>query len=303
VAAAVAAHGSLIRAVESLRGGERTLERLEADADPVMDHLAPDSELLDLERPVSTELLAERLIPSGPVRIRWSRWPFVTIALALLVGAVVAAARHAPEGTVDVAGWLDRARAVEGTPLAPLAVVAVYTLAEAVLAPVLLLITVTGLAFGPLRGFLYAVLGVVGSACVFYGLGRLLGRETVSRWSGPYVRRLSRRLGRNGILAFAAIRLLPVAPFTIINLMSGALRVPFRDFALGTLLGTAPGTFVLVVLGDRAGAAWRHPGVVSVATLAAVGLVVAAGMLWRRLKARRGGVSGPAAPEAQPARD
>jgi phospholipase D1/2 len=303
VAGAIAAHGSLIRAVESLRKGERTLEPLEAEADPVIDHLAPDSELLDLERPVSTDLLAERLAPTGPALVRWSRWPFVLGAVALVIGGLVAAARLVPAGTFDAAGWLDRARALEGTPLAPLAVVAVYTVAGAVLTPVLLLITLTGLAFGPLRGFAYAALGVVGSACLFYGLGRLLGRETVSRWASPYVRREGRRLGRHGILAFAAVRLLPVAPFTIVNLMSGALRVPFRDFSLGTLLGTAPGTFVLVVLGDRARAAWREPGVISIATLAAVALIVAAGMLWRRLKARRGGVSGPAAPEAQPARD
>ncbi len=49
----------------------------------------------------------------------------------------------------------------------------------------------------------------------------------------------------------SAVRLVPVAPFTVVNVAAGAFNVRFFDFALGTLIGMAPGIFAIAVFGER----------------------------------------------------
>jgi uncharacterized membrane protein YdjX (TVP38/TMEM64 family) len=51
------------------------------------------------------------------------------------------------------------------------------------------------------------------------------------------------------VLAVASIRLVPIAPFTVVNLVAGASRIPFVDYLLGTILGMAPGLLVMSALG------------------------------------------------------
>ena len=57
-----------------------------------------------------------------------------------------------------------------------------------------------------------------------YSVGSLLGRETVRRFAGAQVSRLSRRIARHGLTAILIVRILPVAPFTVVNVMAGASR-------------------------------------------------------------------------------
>jgi uncharacterized membrane protein YdjX (TVP38/TMEM64 family) len=76
--------------------------------------------------------------------------------------------------------------------------------------------------------------------------------------------------------------MLPIAPFTIINLIAGASHISFRDFVLGTIIGMAPGTLILVVFVDRIAAAVRHPGPVTFTLLALIaGVALSAALLLR----------------------
>ncbi|HEY8371017.1 MAG TPA: VTT domain-containing protein [Thermodesulfobacteriota bacterium] len=287
VAEAIASKGSLVLAVESLRGGPRTLEPVPIEHDVLTDQIAPDSELLDLERPVGTDLVTERLVGTGGSR-PWSRWPSLLAGAAVVGVLLVLAARTLPGGErIDLSGWIEAARGLAGTPLALLAVIGVFVAASAVLVPVLVLIPATGLVFGPVNGFVYALVAAVTSASVFYGTGRVVGEAPLRRFAGRWVTMASRKLAKHGVTAVAAVRLLPVAPSPIVDLLAGALRVRFRDFFFGTLIGMAPGTFVLTILGDRLGAAFREPGTASFVSFGVVLLVVAAGLLWRRLRSRR----------------
>ena len=81
-------------------------------------------------------------------------------------------------------------------------------------------------------------------------LGRALGRDTVRRLAGSRVHGVSEGLARLGTLAVAAVRLVPVAPFTIVNLIAGAVRIRPRQYVAGTLLGMTPGIFLLTVFSD-----------------------------------------------------
>ncbi len=107
--------------------------------------------------------------------------------------------------------------------------------------PVMILIAVTILAFGPWWGFWYALFGMTASAMLTFWIGRLLGRRVVDYLPGSRVHRISRALAAKGVLTVVTLRILPLAPFSILNAMAGASHIRTRDFFMGTVLGELPG--------------------------------------------------------------
>jgi uncharacterized membrane protein YdjX (TVP38/TMEM64 family) len=138
------------------------------------------------------------------------------------------------------------------------------------------LIIATGVVFGPLLGGLYALIGALLSAAVTYWIGRKLGRNTVRHLAGRRLNRITRRLARKGALAIALLRLLPVAPYSIVNAVVGASHIRLRDFLLGTAFGMAPGIAVTVIFVDRVAAAVTDPGFFTYAGAVGMAAVVAA---------------------------
>jgi phospholipase D1/2 len=136
--------------------------------------------------------------------------------------------------------------------------------------PVTLLIAVTGIVFGPVAGAAYAIVGALLSASATYGLGRWLGRDVVHRMLGPRVNRLSRRIAKRGIVAVAIVRLLPIAPFTVVNVVAGASHLSFRDYLLGTLLGMSPGILITVTFVHNLAEAIRNPSLETILILAGI---------------------------------
>ena len=88
-----------------------------------------------------------------------------------------------------------------------------------------------------------------------------------------------RRLDRSGLLAVTSLRLIPALPFSLLNYAAGLSGVRFTPYLLGTVLGTAPGTIALVVLGDAV-TGRVSPGLLAVSVVGGlvgtVGAVVAA---------------------------
>jgi phosphatidylserine/phosphatidylglycerophosphate/cardiolipin synthase-like enzyme/uncharacterized membrane protein YdjX (TVP38/TMEM64 family) len=243
---AVAREGSLCGAIEVLNNAERRLAPLPEESAEWLAEYLPDSQFIDPEHPAPLDDLVEEMVPEetgGGV-------PKGLLFLALLLGALglAAAWRWTP-----LSEWLDLqtlkgwGELLRRSPLAPLLVVAAFVAGGLVLFPVTVLILVTALTFPPVRGFIYALSGAMVSALAVYWLGRLLGRETVRRLAGGRLNRLSRWLGRRGLVAVMAVRVLPVAPFSVVNLVAGASHIRLRDFFLGTLLGMAPGVLAITI--------------------------------------------------------
>lgn len=137
-------------------------------------------------------------------------------------------------------------------------VCAIYVAAGLVFVPVLLLVLLTGILFGPWLGALYALAGSMASAAVGYGLGHALGKKRLERWGGRPVKRLSARLAEQGVMVVFLARKVP-APFTLVNLVAGASRLSFRDYLVGTFLGMGTGVVALAVFGDQLRLLWTHP--------------------------------------------
>ena len=134
------------------------------------------------------------------------------------------------------------------------AVMATYASALLVMFPLSLLVVVTGLLFGPIWGLVYATLGTLTSSIVSYWVGHWLGREALMRYGGRHLRGLSGYLSKRGIRTMTVINLLPLAPFTLTNMLAGAFHLKFRDYMIGSTLGIVPGLAAVILLGSQLGA-------------------------------------------------
>jgi uncharacterized membrane protein YdjX (TVP38/TMEM64 family) len=77
------------------------------------------------------------------------------------------------------------------------------------------------------------------------------------------------------VLAVITVRIIPVAPFTIINLVAGASHISLKDYFLGTLLGMLPGIIAIAVFSDSLIAAVQKPGAGQFAILALILALIA----------------------------
>ena len=181
----------------------------------------------------------------------------------------------------EVAAW---AAWIRNNPARAVIVLGAYLIGSLVLIPVTVLIIVTALVFGPLLGSIYSFAGCILGAALTYAVGYFLGRDFVRQIIGPKWKRVERKIGQAGILAVATLRLLPVAPFTVVNVVSGAFQVPVWDYLLGSLLGLAPGIVFINLFAHQIESAIRNPGAGSFILLGALMVVSVLATLWLRRK-------------------
>jgi uncharacterized membrane protein YdjX (TVP38/TMEM64 family) len=191
------------------------------------------------------------------------------LAVLVACGVLAAVWQWMPIPTLDphaVSTWMAPHRhAWYALPMVMLAFVVLALL------PVTLLITATGIAFGPWLGPVYAMAGCLTSGSAGFAIGRWLGLRRVQRLGGERITRVTRSLKRNGTLAVFFVRKVP-APFTLANIVIGASTVGYRDFVIGTVLGMGAFVVALAGFGYQLTRALRDP---SPATVAAAALVVA----------------------------
>ena len=216
-----------------------------------------------------TELDLDELLPRLRALLRFA----AALSIATLIALAWSLTPLKDLSNLDAA--LALAERWADAPLAPLYAVGVYVVAGLAFVPVTLMVTVTGLVFGPLKGFAVAMVASVVAAAVTFAIGALLGRDLIRRLSGPLINRISERLSRRGTFTVALLRMVPVAPFSLINLAAGAIRIRLGDFLAGTILGMAPGMAALTVFGDRIEALLRDPSPGRIALLLlALGLAI-----------------------------
>jgi uncharacterized membrane protein YdjX (TVP38/TMEM64 family) len=150
--------------------------------------------------------------------------------------------------------------------------------------PVTLLIAATALLFDPWHGFAFALAGSLTSASTTYGIGRLLGRPIVERMlRKPRMRRFRKELQRRSFAAIFGARLIPVGNFSLVNLLAGALEIPFRSYFLGNVFGVLPGILGLTLFADRLHDTLANPGIANVSALLVIlGAIVGTIVLIRR---------------------
>jgi phospholipase D1/2 len=271
VQAAIAQHGSIIAAIKSLPKRDHWLQEVADRSLPV----SPPS-MWEYVADPRTPIDPTRLLSDGGAAIgRSKRRPMLALAGILLTVAfflgLAAAWRLTPLAELTDPGMLASTMAALQGPLAFLAVILVFVALGLVMFPVMVLIAVTAAVFGAWPGALYAGAGALASAMVTYAIGRWLGPRGLRQFFGPRLNLITRSFARKGIPTVTMVRLVPVAPFSIVNLAAGAICIPALDYILGTALGLLPGLAIMSVLGDRAITLIQAPSLAGVAAL--VGLL------------------------------
>ena len=114
--------------------------------------------------------------------------------------------------------------------------------------PQVALITATVIVFGPRNGAIYSWIATMASATLTFGLGHFLGGRWVRRFGGDRVQRTIDFIGRHGILASGLVRVVPSAPFIVVNAAAGAAHIPMWKFWTGTGVGIVPKIALIAVL-------------------------------------------------------
>lgn len=275
VETAIAETGSLRGALRKLNGrADRRLEPI-----PPVEHpeSVPDAlvALADPERPIDPTLSWTGLSAiAGAGRknaLRKGPWVWVVLAAVALIALASVWTLTPMKAIADVAHWEALLAAIRG-PWEVLAVLFVFVLSGFVAFPVIVLIAGTTAVFGVWPGMLYAGVGAMASALATYSIGWWLGQRRLRRYFGPSVNRIKQSLEGRGIITVTTIRLIPAAPYTLVNLAAGALRIPPLDYTVGTALGLAPGILVMSLLGSTIVGIIADPTVGGIAFL--IGLLV-----------------------------
>jgi len=211
----------------------------------------------------------------------------LAVLLASLLGVVLALRWTSLGSLLDVDHLVHQLRSA-GSHFGPVAALASVALASIVAVPLGIIIAVASVAFGPWLGIAYAVSGGAVGGVISYGIGSYLGHDALCRLAGQRVNALSIRLGQRGVLAVVAIRMLPIAPFAIVNMIAGASHIRLRDFFIGTILGMLPGALLIALFVDQIEAILQTPSLAALVALALIGAAVLIGVVWlRRWFARR----------------
>ena len=141
---------------------------------------------------------------------------------------------------------------VSHSPWAIIGVMSIFTIMALTGFPQILLITATVIVFGPRVGAVYAWFATMASATLTFGLGHFLGGRWVRRFGGERGQRMIDFLDKHGILASGLIRVVPSAPFIVVNAAAGAAHIPIWKYWVGTGIGIIPKIFLVAVLASFA---------------------------------------------------
>jgi len=134
-----------------------------------------------------------------------------------------------------------------------LAFILAYAGLVAVSVPGSALLTLAGgFLFGPWLGTAYALIGATTGATVVF-LAARAGFAGLAVSAGPWVRRFEAGFRRNGLNYLLVLRLIPIVPFWLINLVAGAAGLRLWVFVLGTFFGMIPVSFIYASLGNGLG--------------------------------------------------
>jgi uncharacterized membrane protein YdjX (TVP38/TMEM64 family) len=180
--------------------------------------------------------------------------------------------------------------------LASILYVVVYAAVVAASLPGGAVLTVTGgFLFGSIGGTLHVVVAATLGATLLFLIARSALGDALRARAGPFLKKMEVGFQENAFNYLLVLRLIPLFPFFIVNLVPAFLGVPLRTYVLATFIGIVPGSFVYASVGAGLGSVFDQNQTFSPASLptpeiviALVGFAVLAilPVLYRKLKAR-----------------
>lgn len=154
-------------------------------------------------------------------------------------------------------------------PLAPLIMVALFVLSQLVFFPLIIMTMATAMVFGPLEGLIISLTGASISASITYFMGFALGKYGLKRMMGDVCAKIRNYIEGTGIVGMIALRFVPVAPYSVVNIALGVLSIPFFTYIAGSFLALLPGCIIRSFLGGAITDLWEKPDARNLGVVAA----------------------------------
>lgn len=147
-----------------------------------------------------------------------------------------------------------------------------------------------GFLFGSVVGTLYVNLAATSGATLAFLAGRYLLRDWVEAKFGSRLGPFQEGFARNAFSYLMTLRLIPIFPFFIVNLVCGLTRVSLGTYVLATAIGIIPGSFVYAYAGRQLGTInslkeIASPNVLTAFTL--LGLLALVPILYQKATAKK----------------
>lgn len=222
---------------------------------------------------------------SGP---RTPKWLWLIAALAVIAG-LLALWRFTPLGEwTDPERIAEQLSALARSPWAPLSLGLLYLVAAPLMFPIIALNLAMILALGPALGVAYAMYGTLLSGLAAFLVGRRFGPKPLQGLNSDALNKALKVIRSSGLPGMVMLRMVPVAPYPVVNLMLGAGGVSVWIFLIGTVCGVLPFLIAIGLLGFQLREVVQEPDAMSVGIL--IGTLLAFVMLtwWikHRLSAR-----------------
>jgi len=170
-----------------------------------------------------------------------------------------------------------------------------YAVVVALSLPAASLLTLAG---GAVLGWIAIPLIIVGAsagACVVFIAAKTVFASLFAERAASFISRLEAGFKKDAFSYLLALRLIPAAPFWVVNIVPALLGMRLLPFFIATFIGIAPGTSVYVAVGrgfDKVLARGEVPDLSTlqdpyiIAPLVALGLLSLMPVMVKRLKER-----------------
>lgn len=137
---------------------------------------------------------------------------------------------------------------------AVLVYVCLYCLQTALSLPGATILTLGGgLLFGSVLGALFVNIAATSGATLAFLTARYLLHDWVERKFGHRLEPLQRGFSKNAFNYLLTLRLIPLFPFFLVNMVSGLTRMRLTTYVLATAIGILPGSVIYANAGRQLG--------------------------------------------------
>jgi uncharacterized membrane protein YdjX (TVP38/TMEM64 family) len=193
--------------------------------------------------------------PAGPGPRSLRRWlPLLLIILLVALFFLFGLQRYVSLTSLRTHHeWLAQEVAAH-LPLALLAFVSIYVAVVALSLPGATVLTLAGgWMFGQWLGTAATVVAATAGATLLFLAAHTAFGDSLRRRAGPWLRRLQEGFQADAFNYLLFLRLVPLFPFFVVNLVPAVIGVPLRTFVLATVIGIIPATFVFATFGAGLG--------------------------------------------------
>ncbi|MEQ8557330.1 MAG: TVP38/TMEM64 family protein [Henriciella sp.] len=226
----------------------------------------------------------------------WIRlWPVYVIAAGLLAAWAFGVFDYLSLDTLQAHNSTLQAFVAEHLVIAFIVYMLVYAAATAFMLPGSVFTIAGGLLFGLAGGSVATVIGATAGASILFFAARTSLGKAMNERAGKLVRRLEGGFKEDAIFYMFSLRLLPVVPFNVANVVPALLGAKYREYAFTTALGIVPGVLAYTWIGASLGATFDAGETENlfdvvknfIPALAALGIVALLPVAYRKIAGRK----------------